>query len=482
MYNLISSVYFYKNKLAIGKNNGTDLLVYLKNDLKFFKELTTHNIIIMGTNTFYSLPKLLKNRITIVLTRNNELLNMTDKKNLKNIDNINEGLFYLTIQDLFTIKTKKNQYVIGGEKIFNLFLKEYPEKINKIYFTQIKGYNKQLGEPDRFIDLKYFTDEYKLIGLSELFKEKDIKYRVLIYKNYKECQSEEYKYSNLIKQVLKYGKERPDRTGVGTISIFGHQMRFNIQDSIPLLTSKNIPFNVIVEELLWFLKGDTNSKILQRKGVKIWDGNTSKDFLVKRGLPYEEGVLGPGYGWQIRNFGGKYKEEYSTFKNCKQKDGFDQLNYLEDLLKNDPFSRRIMMCYWNPPDFKATALLPCHYSFQLYVEEINGERYLSGHFTMRSSDNLAWSFNIVSYSILVYILAKRCNMKPKEIIYTAGDIHIYRNHVTAVKEQITRTTRPFPKLLLSDSIKYKEWDEISGEDFELWGYFPNPSIPMEMAI
>ena len=173
MYNLISSVYFYKNKLAIGKNNGTDLLVYLKNDLRIFKELTNYNIIIMGTNTFYSLPKLLKNRIHIVLTRNNALLKMTEKRNLKNIDNIDEGVFYLTVEDLFSIKTKKSQYVIGGEKIFNLFLKEYPEKINKVYFTQIKGYNKQIGEPDRFIDLKYFTDKYKLIGISELFKEND---------------------------------------------------------------------------------------------------------------------------------------------------------------------------------------------------------------------------------------------------------------------------------------------------------------------
>lgn len=482
MYNLISSVYFYKNKLAIGKKEGTDLLVYLKNDLKVFKQLTINNIVIMGSITFYSLPKMLKDRINIVLTNDKRLLKMTDKGLLKNLDDLKEGVFYLTVKDLFKIKTKKVQYVIGGQSIFDLFLKDYSDKIDKVYFTQIKGYKIENGIPDRFISLQHFDNRYKLIGVSEKQNEGNITYRLLTYKNFKKPMDEEYKYSDLIRYVLKNGKERTDRTGVGTISIFGNQMRFNIENTIPLLTTKSVPFNVIVEELLWFLRGDTDAKILNDKGVKIWNGNTSKEFLKQRGLDYDEGVLGPGYGWQIRNFGAKYDTEYSTFKNCEKRDGFDQLEYLETLLKTDPYSRRIMMCYWNPPDFKDTALLPCHYSFQLYVQEENGQRYLSGHFTMRSSDNLAWSFNIVSYSILVYILAKRCNMKPKEIIYTAGDIHIYKNHIEAVKEQLKRSSRPLPKLIVNDNIKSKDWDEITADDFELWGYFPNPAIKMEMAV
>lgn len=482
MYNLISSIYFYKNKLGIGKKGGSDLLVYLKNDLKVFRQLTINNIVIMGSVTFYSLPKMLKGRINIVLTRDKKLLKMTDKKLLKDLDNLKEGVFYLTIQDLFNIKTKKVQYIIGGQSIFDLFLKDYSDKIDKIYFTQIKGYKIESGIPDRFISLEKFDNRYKLIGVSEKQTEGDITYRLLTYKNFRKPMGEEYKYSDLIKYVLKNGKERVDRTGVGTISIFGNQMRFNIENSIPLLTTKSVPFNVIVEELLWFLRGDTDATILNDKGVKIWNGNTSKEFLKQRGLDYEPGILGPGYGWQIRNFGGKYKTDYSTFRNCKEKDGIDQLEYLENLLKTDPYSRRIMMCYWNPLDFKDTALLPCHYSFQLYVEEVNGEKYLSGHFTMRSSDNLAWSFNVVSYSILIYILAKRCNMKPKEIIYTGGDIHIYKNHITAVKTQLDRCSRPLPKLILNDSVKTKDWEDVSVDDFELWGYFPNPAIKMEMAV
>ena len=482
MYNLISSVFFYKNKLAIGKNDGKDLLVNLKYDLKFFKQLTKHNVIIMGTKTFNSLPKLLEDRIHLILTRDRTLLKTTDKKLLKNLDNLSQAKIYVTMNDILRLKTKKTKYVIGGEQIFNLFLSEYSSLVDRVYFTQIKGYDVKEGEPDRFISLENFTDNYKLIAMSEKYTQGPITYRMLTFKNFHTSVSEEYKYIHLIRKVLKNGKYRTDRTGVGTISIFGHQMRFDISDSIPLLTTKSVPFNVIVEELLWFLRGDTDAKILQKKGVKIWDGNTSREFLDSRGLDYETGVLGPGYGWQIRNFGGKYSEKYSTFNLCKRKTGFDQLDYLEDLLKTDPYSRRILMCYWNPPDFKDTALVPCHFSFQLYVEEIDGEKYLSGHFTMRSSDNLAWSFNVVSYSILVYILAKRCGMKPKEIIYTAGDVHIYSSHLQAVEVHLKRTARPFPTLTVDDSIKTKSWEEITKDDFELWGYFPNPAIKMEMAV
>ncbi len=483
MYNLISSVFFYKNKLSIGKNDGKDLLVHLKKDLKFFKNVTKNNIVIMGSKTYKSLPKFLENRINIVLTRNKNLLKLTDKKLLKNLDDLNEGLFYLKLKDLLKIECKKTKYVIGGEEIFNLFLREYSFQIDKIYFTQIKGYKKEQGEPDRFISLDYFSNNYKLISVSEKYIENSIEYRVLTYKNHNKPMSEEYKYIDLMKTVLETGKERVDRTGVGTISIFGNQMRFDISDgTIPILTTKSVPFNVIVEELLWFLRGDTDSKILHKKGVKIWDGNTSSEFLKSRNLPYREGILGPGYGWQIRNFGGLYNQDFSNFSNCKKREGVDQLDYMENLLKTDPYSRRILMCYWNPPDFKLTALLPCHFSFQMYVEEINGEKYLSGHFTMRSSDNLAWSFNIVSYTLLVYLFAKKCGMKPKEIIYTAGDTHIYRSHIDAVKEHLKRQYRPFPKLILNDSVKSKTWEEIKTEDFELWGYFPNPSIKMEMAI
>jgi dihydrofolate reductase len=212
MYNLISSIFFYKNNLAIGKNNGKDLLVRLKTDLKFFKNVTKNNIVIMGSKTYNSLPNFLEDRINIVLTRNQSLLKLTNKNLLKNLDDLKEGLFFLKLKDLEKIKTKKTKYVIGGEEIFNLFLKDYSSQIDKIYFTQIKGYKKEQGEPDRFISLENFSNNYKLISISEKYIEKSIEYRVLTYKNYNKPMSEEYKYIEQMNTVLETGKERIDRT------------------------------------------------------------------------------------------------------------------------------------------------------------------------------------------------------------------------------------------------------------------------------
>jgi thymidylate synthase len=231
---------------------------------------------------------------------------------------------------------------------------------------------------------------------------------------------------------------------------------------------------------------NTDAKILQKKGIKIWDGNTSREFLDNRGLHhYDDGILGAGYGWQIRFQGAKYSQNFADTSKIDTSliGGFDQLAYVEHLLKTDPFSRRIMMCYWNPSDFDKTALLPCHYSIQFYVTEEKGERYLSSHFIMRSNDVFLGSpVNISSYSVLTYILALKCNLKPKELVYSCSDTHIYQNHINQVQEQMTRVPRPFPKLKLDESIKNKNWSDILIDDFDLIGYMSYPSIKAPMAI
>jgi thymidylate synthase len=298
--------------------------------------------------------------------------------------------------------------------------------------------------------------------------------------------TEEYKYLHFMNNILTNGNKRSDRTGTGTVSLYGNQMRFDISQTIPLMTTKRVPFKTIVEELLWFCRGDTDAKVLQKKGVKIWDGNTSREFLDNQGLfHYPEGVLGAGYGFQWRFQGAKYSH---SFADTSQIDtsligGFDQLKYVEDLLEKDPFSRRIVISAWNPSDFDKTSLVPCHILIQFYVEEIAGEKHLSCQFYMRSNDVfLANVFNVVSYSVLTHILAKRHNMKPKEIIYTCGDSHIYSNHIEQVKEQLERNPRPFPKVVVSDSVKHKDWSEMTIDDFELVGYFPYPAIKAPMAV
>lgn len=291
----------------------------------------------------------------------------------------------------------------------------------------------------------------------------------------------EQQYLDLLSRVLQ-APERPDRTGVGTLSLFGVQMRFDISQSIPLTTTKKVSFKSIVEELLWICRGETDAKILQQKGVKIWDGNTSREFLDKQGLThYREGVLGPGYGWQMRHQGALYFQEYAGIGNVLY--GFDQLQYVLDLLKNDPFSRRIMISYWNPSDFSKTALLPCHVMVMFYVEEIDGQKYLSSHYIMRSNDLVCgFSFNLASYSVLTYILAMKTGMKPKEIIYTCNDAHIYKNHIPQVKEQLTRQPRGYPKLNVDKSVIDKDWNDISIDDFELIDYDPHPPIKAPMAV
>jgi thymidylate synthase len=234
------------------------------------------------------------------------------------------------------------------------------------------------------------------------------------------------------------------------------------------------------------MQGNTDAKILQRRGVHIWDGNTSREFLDGRGLQhYPEGILGAGYGWQLRHHGAEYSSELAdvTTLDRSQIGGFDQLKYVEDLLKNEPFSRRIMFSYWNPSDFHKTALIPCHTQCQFYVTEDQGVRYLSCMYGMRSNDFVCGKpFNLVFYSVLTYILAKRNNMLPKEIIYTCGDCHIYSNHEEQVREQLKRTPRPFPKLKLNDSLVTKDWSEMTVDDFEIIGYFPHPKILAPMAI
>ena len=853
MINLVACVTNYKNKLALGSHG--QLLFKLKDDMNFFKNLTINslsssssldkNIVLMGRKTYFSIPaqyRPLKDRINIVLTKDPELVKLSPvPKNLELV----KDLYFTDLNTFKRIyhKYNPNVFVIGGSELYNTFLNQ----ADRLYITQVQtadGKDVKFiegEEPDTFMN--HFTSDYNLIGMSEKYfgkyKDTSLSYRVLHYRLSNKM-TEEYKYLHFMNNILSNGNERSDRTGTGTISLFGNQMRFDISQSIPLMTTKRVPFKTIVEELLWFCRGDTDAKILQKKGVRIWDGNTSRDFLDNQGLfHYPEGVLGAGYGFQWRFQGAKYSH---SFADTSQIDtsligGFDQLKYVEDLLEKDPFSRRIVISAWNPSDFDKTALVPCfpagtlvltdngyksiedvlitdklfthkgnwknimnlqqkeynddmyefklmynskrikatkehpffvkdvirtsdgtiinyskepywceakditknnimclpinknniipsfkvikglnqfkteeinksitdkdewfmlgfylgdgwidlksnnfsfcinkkdneelhiykkisnvlhltykdetdklirykcsnilwftilkefghlahnkkipewvqdspkeciewfiegyvaadgcktdkcsgafttvsadiayglqrlyaklgkilsvgyqkipptkiiegrtvnqrntyhmklstknkrkyvtniddnyiyynileinkikenvvvynfeveddnsytvqnvavhncHILIQFYVEEIAGEKHLSCQFYMRSNDVfLATVFNVVSYSVLTHILAKRHNMKPKEIIYTCGDSHIYSNHIQQVKQQLERSPRPFPKVVVDDSVKHKDWNEITTDDFELVGYFPHPGIKAAMAV
>ena len=264
----------------------------------------------------------------------------------------------------------------------------------------------------------------------------------------------EKQYLDLLGDVLQNGARKTDRTGTGTLSVFGRQLRFDIADRFPLLTTKKLHTKSILTELLWFLRGDTNVKWLQERGVTIWDEWAD-----------ENGNLGPVYGYQWRHW--------------RTPDGreIDQIQNLIASLKSKPDSRRHLVSAWNPADVDKMALPPCHALFQFYVA--NGR--LSCQMYQRSADLfLGVPFNIASYALLTHMVAQVTDLKPGEFVLTLGDAHIYLNHLDQVREQLTRSPRPFPKLKLNPAVK--DLLEFRYEDFTLEDYDPHPAIKAPIAV
>jgi len=285
---------------------------------------------------------------------------------------------------------------------------------------------------------------------------------------------EEYEYLSAIREIIEKGVSMEDRTGTGTRSMFGKMMRFDLRTSFPLLTTKRTFWRGVVEELLWFVRGDTNAKHLSEQGVKIWDANGSREFLDKRGLAHrEEGDLGPVYGFQWRHFGAKYVDMHMDYTG----QGVDQLAECIRKIKEDPTDRRILLSAWNPADLNLMALPPCHMFCQFYVA--NGE--LSCLMYQRSCDmGLGVPFNIASYSLLTCMVAQVCGLKPGEFIHSMGNAHVYNNHIDPLQTQLDRTPRPFPVLRINPDVK--GIDDFKPSDFELVGYNPHGKIAMDMAV
>ena len=259
------------------------------------------------------------------------------------------------------------------------------------------------------------------------------------------------------------------------MSVFGRQFRFSLRDDVfPLLTTKRVFWRAVVEELLWFIRGSTNSKELADKGVHIWDGNGSREFLDKCGfLAREEGDLGPVYGFQWRHSGAEYVDKNTDYSGK----GVDQLRQVIERIKTTPDDRRLIICAWNPKDIPQMALPPCHALVQFYVS--NGE--LSCMMYQRSADmGLGVPFNIASYALLTRMVAHVTGLRPGDFVHTFGDAHVYMNHVAPLLEQTARTPRPFPTLHIKRAVN--DIDSFAAGDFELIGYEPLGKIQMEMAV
>lgn len=459
MFNIIVCV---DSKNGIAKNNTIPWA--LKPDILYFKKLTTNtkndklkNAVIMGRKTWDSLPsqyKPLKRRLNIVISRSKTIMNADYTTNC-----FEKALTYCTSNNI------ENIFVIGGTQIYNIAIQH--AMCQYIYITRIHKSFK--------CDLKFpkIPNAFEIHAIQPIKKYKDLSYQMITY-SHEHKKHQEYQYLHLLNKIIKNGALRKDRTGVGVKSIFGCQMRFNLKKSFPLLTTKRMYWKGIAEELIWFLRGDTNAKHLQEKKVHIWDGNSTRKYLDSIGLHHlEEGDCGPIYGFNFRHFGANYINCHTDYK----EQGVDQIKYCLNLIKNNPTSRRILINLWNPCDLKKVSLPACHVLYQFYVN--NG--YLSCSLYQRSGDmGLGVPFNIASASLLTYIFAHVTNLKPGELIHTIGDAHVYTNHIPALQKQLLRSPRPFPFLYINNNIKSIK--DIKYDDLTLCEYYPQSKIFMKMAV
>eukprot|EP00505_MAST-04D_sp_SCG-Rhode-Island_P003230 Stramenopile-MAST_4_protein_3230 len=463
-------------KWGIGKDGGLPWKS-LPGDMQFFKKTTStttkdnhFNAVVMGRKTWESIPakyRPLSGRVNVVLSKDDEA---------REKYNIPEGVHVAKtlakgIKILNDVREKtpiEKVFCIGGGAIYREALAS--GLCEEIFLTRVSGC---AVECDTFFPAFDQDDRFTLQSTSDTLAEHGLSYEFLRYFETKE--HEEMQYLNLIKDVLANGNVRMDRTGVGTISKFGATMRYSLRNNtLPLLTTKRTFWRGVAEELLWFVKGSTNAKELQDKGIHIWDGNGSREYLDSIGLTEREEMdLGPVYGFQWRHFGAKYKTMHDDYTG----QGVDQVADLIEKIKTKPTDRRLIISAWNPAAFSEMALPPCHMFAQFYVA--NGE--LSCQMYQRSADmGLGVPFNIASYSLLTIMIAKVCGLAPGEFVHVIGDAHVYSNHVEPLQPQLDRVPRPFPKLYIKRDVT--DIDDFKYEDFELVGYKPHPTIKMAMAV
>tara|TARA_B110000967_G_C18894861_1_gene569844 strand:- start:2141 stop:3679 length:1539 start_codon:yes stop_codon:yes gene_type:complete len=493
------------------KNN---LLYSIPKEMSIFKTVTTHsdklkkgNIVVMGKNTFRSLNnKPLKNRLNCVITSNAEKLHgIHTNDNLRFFSSIESVLEFGEDQD----HNYDNMFICGGSSIYKYFIDN--NLLDYLVISQIN--NHACNNADTFFP--DYGNNYAKLGSNKhfnnnavLLKTKDklkLDFTYNIYSNTMSSNvsteysdtlkfltvadnklrlinpnlnySNESTYLSALENVLFNGDKRSTRNSE-TISKFGVNMEFDISENFPLLTTKRVYWNGVIKELLWFLKGNTNAGDLNNDKVKIWDGNSSREFLDSRGLNnYEVGDCGPIYGYQWRHFNATYKGMNESYEN----EGVDQLQEIIDLIKNDPMSRRMIMSSWNPTQLPEMCLPPCHVLYQFYVRiDEDGLKHLSCQMYQRSGDMfLGIPFNIASTSALTYILCHLTGCKPDKVNINIGDAHIYSEHVEAVKTQLLRTPCDSPKLNILGPPK-KSIDDYKIDDFVIENYLPQSIIKAPM--
>jgi dihydrofolate reductase/thymidylate synthase len=420
-------------------------------DMNHFRSLTFGNVVIMGRKTYDSIGKPLPNRINVVISH--RWLIVPD--NVILINNPWDAVKYCAKNH----KDKK-WFVIGGSQIYNWFLSK--GLINDMHITYIKAIYENC-------DSKFLFDTYNLRFITN----KPLS-DIADYTHYTVINKEEEQCLNLLKDILINGNKKPDRTGIGTKSLFGRQLRFNLRDNtFPLMTTRKMFLRGIFAELMLFIRGQTNNKILEDQKISIWRGNTSREFLDSRGLQHMPvGDMGASYGFLFRHFGAKYTtclEDYTG-------KGVDQLQNVIKTIKTNPNDRRIIISLWDPTNINNCPLPPCLYNYQFYV--YNNELYCM--MTQRSSDFVvAGGWNIATGALLTNLIASVCGLTPAELIWNLGDVHIYSNLMEQAKTQLERVPRVYPKLFIN---KKENIEDFEFSDLEIIGYNPHPAIEMTMNV
>jgi dihydrofolate reductase/thymidylate synthase len=462
VYNIIIAI---DNKNGIGNYDKTfDIPWCIKPDMSNFINQTLlsqsnkPNIVIMGRNTWVSIgSKPLKNRINIIISSNLNVENC--------VKSFSEALQLCKSFDYNEI------YIIGGGQLYDEALQS--NNIKNIYIT--------LLDHDYKCNIKLKYPIQNLINYKNYkkFPVYDSKNKITVDMHYQSTQiietnKEENKYLDILKELVLKGEKRETRNSI-TTSLFSKTLEFDMNNGFPLITTKKVNIKNIFYELLWFLNGDTNTNKLKELGVTIWNGNSSKEFLEKLRLNYNEGDIGPMYGFQLRNYG-------TLYKGCNEKynSGIDQLQECINLIKNDPTSRRIIMTTYNPLQAKEGVLYPCHGLItQFYVQ--NNELHLCTY--QRSADwflGVVW--NIASYSLLLHLICSldEINLKPGRVIIHFGDVHLYNCHYNQAVTQLLRNSFSFPILKIKE--KKKNIIDFKLEDLEINNYISHNFIKAEIVV
>ena len=483
--NLIVAVCRKNN--GIGFQNG--LPWRLNGDLNFFKQKTTENknnskknVVIMGRNTWESIPnshRPLKDRINVVLTKKIYYYDPGNPVIINDLD------LFLENPRNFISEEYNEIFVIGGESLYNTVMNDYIHLVNKIYVTEIyKDFECDTFAP-MFHKMVGDTIEYTDVSSFKYCEKGDIHYRFIEYTGKKFLTKlkwynlEEQNYLNTLWKLVRFGELRKNRTGIDTKSLFACVGEYNLQDTFPALTTRRVFLRGIFEELMFYLSGKTDNKILVDKNVRIWEGNTTREFLDSRGLTdYKEGDMGETYGFNYRHFGAEYNGCDVDYTG----QGYDQVENAINLIKNNPESRRIVISLWNPATLDKASLPPCMFQYQFYVNI--KEKKLNVLVNLRSSDYfLANNWNACTAAIFVHLICnlKEVDLTPGKLTVMSCDTHVYTNHEVQIAENLKRTPKPAPKLIIKGGKKDNIMD-FNYSDLQLIGYFPEKSIQAPMAV